>query len=207
MNAMRRVVSIGALSALLLASPDAWAGSWFLTGTVALGGANQEIESPIGRIDFESIGVVSLTGGGGYRFSPDVSGSLEIGWSERGGGFTRTSVFHPDGDGHFELDRSYFDVLSTWSYRMQIGQSTAGVSLAPRISFLLTEPELGFSPLDDNKVIPGIDPSVFVGFKGVRIVARYVLDLGPSYEATGESGTAKVLDSGFFVGLGMELPI
>lgn len=203
---MRRLVSIGAMSALLLASPDARASNWFLTGTVALGRADQEIESPIGSIDFESIGVASLNGGAGYRFSHDVSGSLEIGWSERGGGFTRTTVFHPDGDGYFKQDRSYFDVLSTWSYSLQVGQSTAGVSLAPRISFLLAEPELGFSPLN-YKVIPGIDPSVFVGFKGVRIAARYVLDLGPAYKATGEMGTAKVLDSGFFVGLGMELPI
>lgn len=192
-------------AAILLGSGEASGKGWFLQGTAALGRSNQELENSLGAFGFESISAASFSVGGGYLFANRISGTLNLGWSERGGGFTKTTVFRPDGDGVLRQDRSYLDVSSSWTYRLLYGHTTVGVALSPRASILLTEPDVGLAPLR-RKVVPGVDPSLSVAYRGLQVIGRYVLDFGPSYRSSG-AGTAKVDDSGFFVGLGLELPI
>jgi hypothetical protein len=192
---------------LVLASPEARANSWFISADGCIGRANETIENSLGSFHFESIGVLRGALGCGYALENGLTGCFELAWSERGSGHTARTVFSPDPKEYYQLDRSYLDVSIPWSYRLKRGSSFAGVGVSPRLSFLLDEPDIGYSGMTINRVIPGADPFFIIGYRVVHLTARYVFDLGPSYEATNSAQKAEVSDKVFFIGAGVELPI
>src|SRR5512140_2554742 len=168
--------------ATLLVSTPARAGDFYIGADGSIGSANQTIDNSLMSFEYEAISAARASVSCGHFFSRHISGAFEAAWSQRGGGYTRTTVYRPDGDGFVRIDRTYLDISTPWSYRDHSGHFFMGAGASPRMSFLLKKPNPGCSPLASNAPILGTDPFAFVGYGAVHLSARYVFDFEPSYE-------------------------
>ena len=197
------------IASLCLLPSETLADGWFLTVDGSMGRAHERLDTIGDEFDHDMESIMVGRGAIGcerhFRFG--VVGGFELGLAERGTGFTRTTVFHPEGLGSERHARTYVDISSPWSYRLKRGFAFLGAGLNPRLSVLVHEPS-GWWPGDEFKIkdtIPGCDPFLITGYKAFQVTARYLLDVGPSFDHIIDG--VEVVDRSFLFGAGVNIPL
>lgn len=150
------------------------------------------------------------TVGVGWRRPSGWGLGLELGLADRGGRVKETTVFRPDGTGNrINFSSRYLDVGLSLGWRRSRGSSFLELSAFPRASFRMEHPwwmgQYTYFP-----VVAGLDPTLKLGYAFWHLTGRYQLDLTPawSHDSRPQPEVTHVVihDSGFSLGLGVELP-
>lgn len=135
---------------------------------------------------------------------------FELGLADRGGRVDETTVFRPDGTGrHTNYDCRYLDAGLSIGWRKALGGAFVELSAFPRASFRMEHPWwMGQYPY--FPVVAGLDPTLKLGHAFWHVTGRYQWDLTPawSHDSRPQPEVTHVVvhDSGFSLGLGIELP-